>query len=190
MLEQSGPPPGQILKIIALNRVLILRVPQPGSDAQILHPLQIERRSRHRRQFWPQTIDQLICADVALLERLQRHKYSAGIRRRACPAACKGHHVGYGRISSNNVYEARNPLPHRLKGRILGTLNASNDAPGILLRKKSFRHNDEEIDIHADREQENTAASRPRGAGPMQGCARTGAIPKGKLPRSPDRVCP
>jgi len=45
-------------------------------------------------------------------------------------------------------------LPHRLKGRILDTLNASNDAPGILLREKSFRHNDEEIDIHADREQE------------------------------------
>ena len=40
-------------------------------------------------------------------------------------AAGKGHHVGHGRISSNNVYEARHPLPHRLKRRILGTLNAA-----------------------------------------------------------------
>src|SRR5438093_10051222 len=87
---------------------------------------------------------------------LQRHTYSAGIRRRARSAACESHDIGYDRVSSNNVYKARNPLPHRLEGRILNTLNASGDAPGILLRKKSFKHNDEEIDIHADGEQENT----------------------------------
>src|SRR4029077_13714675 len=68
---------------------------------------------------------------------------------------CEGYDVGYRRVSFNNIYEARNPIAHGLKGRILHTLNASQDAPGILLRKESFRHNDEEIDIDGDCKEEN-----------------------------------
>ena len=89
----------------------------------------------------------------------------------------------------NNVYEARNPLPHRLKGRILDTLNAADDAPGILLRKKSFRHDDEEIDIHADREQENSQRQGRVAQDPCKAAFVQAQYPKENFARSPDRVC-
>jgi len=72
LCEDSRSPFHQVLEVFALNRVLILRVALPASDAQVLPGLQKCHRARDSGKLRPQTTDDFARADFPLVQRLQR----------------------------------------------------------------------------------------------------------------------
>ena len=132
----------------------------------------------------------LIGADLALLERLQRDEHACRYSSSCLPPLpVKAITLATAGSALTMSTKLRNPLPHRLKRGVLVALNAANEAAGVLLRKKSFGHDDEQIDIHADREQENTSSVK---AGWRSTTCKAAFVqaqyPVENFARSPDRA--
>ena len=89
---------GQIAQIVGAHGVLILRVAGPASHAHILHGLQKEGGSGHARQLRPQALDDLVGADLAFIQRLQRNEHPRRIGGGAASSAREGVHGVDGRI--------------------------------------------------------------------------------------------
>ena len=99
LLQQNRAPLRQVLQVVALKRVLILRVALAAADAQILAGLQKYRRSGHRSQLGPQAVDHLVRADFAL-RRAASSATNTNPLFAGAAAAGKGHHVVHRRIGS------------------------------------------------------------------------------------------
>ena len=124
--QQAGRPAVQIVKIRALQCVLILGVAVSAPDGQILIRLHDQRRSRHNGKFSTQTIDHIIgsyisaglpevllFAYAALFQRLQHHKEAALIQGRA--AACESNGGLNGAIFHHDVYILMHLVAHGLE---------------------------------------------------------------------------
>ena len=65
-------PAKKVRQVVALQRVLELRVARAAADLDLLHGLQKERGARNASQLGPQPVGDLERADLAHVERLQR----------------------------------------------------------------------------------------------------------------------
>ena len=81
LLQQKRGPVVQVAQVLALQRVLILRLALAAADAEVLRRLQEQGRAGHHRQFAAQPADHLVGADLALGERFQRDEHAAAVGR-------------------------------------------------------------------------------------------------------------
>ena len=87
LVDQPGRPVIKRVEIGGLQRVLILGTAEAATDPDVLNGLQIQRDSRHRRQFSAQTGDDRIGAHFADAERLERDEHASVIDGRSATAA-------------------------------------------------------------------------------------------------------
>ena len=85
-------------------------------------------------------------------QRLERDENEAGI---GLAAADETDDVLDGRILAQDGDELRQLLPHRLEGDALVGLDAPGEPSGILLREEALGHDVEEIDVEAQRRQQD-----------------------------------
>ena len=67
-----GPHLARSCHVVGLQRVLVERIAAPAADAQILRRLQKRRGYGQAVHLGPQTIDDLLGADFAFIQRLER----------------------------------------------------------------------------------------------------------------------
>ena len=81
LLQKKRRPVIQVIQVLALQRVLKLRLAHASADGEVLGRLHEESRTRHHRQFAAQPADHLVGADLAFLQRLQRDEHAAAVGR-------------------------------------------------------------------------------------------------------------
>src|SRR5689334_7403421 len=135
-----------------MQSVLILGVALPAPHANVLHGLQEQRSARHLRQLAAQSGDHLVGADLALRQRLERHKDKPAV---GLPAAGEPHDVIHRWILLYDRNELRELLAHELERNALIGLNAPGQPASILLRKKALLNDREQVAIETERSQED-----------------------------------
>ena len=80
-LQQQRTPVIEFIQVLALYRVLVLRLPVAPANRQVLLRLQEQRGSRNHRKFTPQSIDHIVGAEVARVPEVGRLALAAPIER-------------------------------------------------------------------------------------------------------------
>ena len=124
---------------------MILRIRLPAADADVLDRLQEGRCSGYARQFGTQLIDDLRCAVLPLIERLQCDEREATVGRSL--AAGKGHHILHAGIVLDDADRLLNCAAHGVERGVLRTLHAPLHHSCVLLREESLRNLQDEKDI-------------------------------------------
>src|SRR4030095_3431351 len=92
LLEHAWPTYEEVLHVVALQRVLILRVARAAAHTQVLHGLKVECDRGNTSKLLTQPRNDLVGVDLAFCQRLQSEKHAAGVQRPAAEsAAIKGH---------------------------------------------------------------------------------------------------
>src|SRR5579871_5167469 len=87
----------------------------------------------------------LVRADLAFIERLElREQTRSASTAAASGKGCDGVHAG---IFGNNFCEGAHFLGHGREGKVLIALNEACNPAGVLLREKTLRGDDEEVDV-------------------------------------------
>src|SRR5271165_6945217 len=157
-VKQDGTPFHQIFEVFALNRVLILRVATPSADVEILAGLQKNARSLNGRQLRPQTVDELAGGNVSKSAALEREENIPAIDRAL--AAGEGGHITDGWIGLEQVGVTLRQRLHHLKRGVLRSLNAAHDRSVVLLGEKALGHDDEQVDVQGNGEEQNAQGER------------------------------
>ena len=122
------------------------------ADAQILRRLQKQGAAGNLGQLAAQPADDLVGAEVAFFEWLERDKHAAGVGRSPLPSG-ERHDTVDGRVLAHGLGKTSQQVLHRPIGHILVRLDRTDDAAGILLREKSLGDDDVQIDRKGERQQ-------------------------------------
>ncbi len=142
----------ELLQRRALQRVLILRVRGPAPDPDVLHRLQEQARTGHHRHLAAQPRDHPVGAELALVERPQRHEHEAGI---GLPTPGEADHGLHRRIALDDADELRELLLHQLERHALVGLDRADQPAGVLLREEALRDHVVEIEIEPEHRRQN-----------------------------------
>ena len=126
--------------------VLKLGIAESPTDPHILDGYQKKAGACDATQFGSEPRNDFIGGGFTFFQGFQRHKDNAGI---ALRIAGKPGHVINRRIVLDDVDEGFQLFLHGRERNRLVSLNKTNDAAVILLRKKSFWNNFVQIYVHA-----------------------------------------
>ena len=115
--EDDWSPFHEVIQVLALDRVLILRVARSPADAQILTGLQEHHCARNRGELRTQAINHFARGDFAFLQWFERSVNKTAVRRSASgtTAADAGDHRRDCRIGFDDVADPECRRLHLLK---------------------------------------------------------------------------
>ena len=139
-----------VVGVVALQRVLVLRVVGAPAGADVLRSLQEEPGTRDLVEFRPQSGHDLLHRDLALGQRFQYDEHETGVGLAAAGERADALDCG---IVANDVDEPGELLLHQLEGDALVGLNAAEHQPDILSGKEAFRNYLDQVKTQAQRRQ-------------------------------------
>ncbi len=146
LLLHDGRPAKKVLQVVSLQRVLELRIAHAPADLHVLHGLQEERRARNASQLRPQPVGDLVRANLAHVQGLQRDVEVGDI---VSPPMKPVTMSTAGSVRTIAIYWF-NLSRMVCKRHVFRRPGITIDSPGVLLRKKALGNHDVEIDGQAD----------------------------------------
>ncbi len=137
LLQKLGRPCVELVQVFARQGVLELGVGHASADLQILHALEVQGCAGNMRQLGTQAADYLVHADLALGQRLERHKHARLVLGRA--AAHGGDNILHCGVLLHDADELVGLAQHVQKRDVLVAHHHPDHASRILLWKESFR---------------------------------------------------
>ena len=125
-------------QIVALQRVLILRVGHPAADAKVLHRLHVETDAGDFCRVFANPRDDFLRAESALAQRLERDEGVRGVGRAVTTG--ERERVVDRRILVDHFDNLHQPIVHCLERGVLISQHRAHQAAGVLLGKKSLRN--------------------------------------------------
>jgi hypothetical protein len=142
----------QVGQFLGLQRELVARVAHAAADADVGCLVERHGCSRGVDGLRPQPRDDLLGADLALRKRLQCDEHRSAV---ALPAAGEHHDVVDRGVLLDHPREVGELGAHRLERNALVRAHEAEQAPGVLLREKAFRHHGVKIEVQRDRRREH-----------------------------------
>ena len=152
LLDESRDPRVQLGGVGVLEAVLVLRPADPVLHREVLHGLKEERHSGDLLQLRLEPADQVLRADLALVERLEVDLDPPAVQRlvRAVDADERREALDGG-ILQDDGRELLLPLGHRLEGGGLRRLGDAEEDAGVLNREEALRDHDVQEDRRDER---------------------------------------
>src|SRR5664280_1914669 len=152
LLDESRDPRVQLGGVGVLEAVLVLRPADPILHREVLHGLKEERHSGDLLQLRLEPADQVVRANLALVERLEVDLDSPAVRRlvRAVDADERREALDGG-VLQDDGRELLLPLRHRLEGGGLRRLRDAEEDAGVLNREEALRDHDVQEDRRDER---------------------------------------
>ena len=161
-------PGAQVGDGVRLQGVLVLGAGGAAPDADVLPGLQVQVCARLVPELAAQARDHRVRGHLALRTRLEGDEHVGAV---ALAAAGESDDGAHGRIVQHDVDEIAQLLAHRLEGDGLIGLDLAAHETGVLLREKTLRHADVEIDVQGHGHRQDQHHGGAVGEGPLEGPA-------------------
>src|SRR6185312_12899584 len=159
LLVKLWRPRQQVLKVVALQRVLELRIALASADVYVLHRNHEELSAGNVRELRTQAVDDLEGRFLSsFTQRLKRNKHVGRVQAAAPAGEADGRIDGW--IFENDVVQSLQLHPHGVEGDVLLRQNSAGDAAGVLLWEKPFRNDDVQVHAQADGQNSNQQHQR------------------------------